>query len=128
MCNAISTSILFGMLSHLPGNRYIALGIVSGALIIYAANRQHPSCKLRRVEHKIQACEETLKKVKEVHRSTLLAIEAERQRQLSEGIKEICEIHETVICSPAAARPTTRPATRRLELGATRDTSYDISM
>ncbi|KAJ7715874.1 hypothetical protein B0H14DRAFT_2644036 [Mycena olivaceomarginata] len=111
MCNAISTSI-FGMLSHLPGNRYIALGIVSGALIIYAANRQHPSCKLRRVEHKFKP----------------LAIEAERQRQLSEGIKEICEIHETVICSPAAARPTTRPATRRLELGATRDTSYDISM
>jgi hypothetical protein len=33
-----------------------------------------------------------------------LAIEAERQRQLSEGIKEVCEIHETVICSPAAAR------------------------
>jgi hypothetical protein len=33
-----------------------------------------------------------------------LAIEAERQRQLSEGIKEVCEIHETVIRSPAAAR------------------------
>ncbi|KAJ7757306.1 hypothetical protein B0H14DRAFT_3166208 [Mycena olivaceomarginata] len=61
------------------------------------------------------------KKVKEVRRSTLLAIESERQRQLSEGIKEVCEIHETVICSPAAARPTTRPATRRLGLAATRN-------
>ncbi|KAJ7366184.1 hypothetical protein DFH08DRAFT_797187 [Mycena albidolilacea] len=193
MCNAISTSILFGMLSLLPGNRYIALGFVSAALIIYAANRQRPSRKLGRVERKIQACEETLKlaktncarnyleltdgtrqlfeaelsaskiqtqlletrsvttwkefveylsdlwetmqnisqcakQVKEVHRSTLLAIEAERQRQLSEGIKAVCEIRETVICSPAAARPTTRPATRRLKLAATRDTSYDISM
>ncbi|KAJ7757300.1 hypothetical protein B0H14DRAFT_3598955 [Mycena olivaceomarginata] len=193
MCNIISTSILFGVLSLLPGNRYIALGLVSVALIIYAANRQRPSCKLSRVERKIQACEETLKlaktncarsylelmdgtrqlleaelsaskiqtqlletrsvtnweefveylsdlweimqnisqcakKVKEVRRSTLLAIESERQRQLSEGIKEVCEIHETVICSPAAARPTTRPATRRLGLAATRNTSYEISM
>ncbi|KAJ7876455.1 hypothetical protein B0H14DRAFT_3130402 [Mycena olivaceomarginata] len=160
MCNAISTSILFGMLSLRPGSRYIALGFVSVALIIYAANRQRLSCKLSRVERKIQACEETLKlakidcarnyleltdgthqlleaelsaskiqtqlletrsittweefveylsdlwetmqnisqcakKVKAVQRSTLLAIEAKRQRQLSEGIKEVCEIHET---------------------------------
>jgi hypothetical protein len=60
MCNAISTSVLFGMLSLLPGNRYIALGFVSVALIIYAANRQRPSCKLSRVGREIQACEETL--------------------------------------------------------------------
>jgi hypothetical protein len=33
-----------------------------------------------------------------------LTIEAERQRQLSEGIKEVREIHETVIRSPAAPR------------------------
>ncbi|KAJ7897995.1 hypothetical protein B0H14DRAFT_3124501 [Mycena olivaceomarginata] len=76
----------------------------------------------------MQNISQCAKKVKEVHRSTLLAIEAERQRQLSEGIKEVCEIHDTVICSPAAARPTTRLATRRLDLAATRDTSYDISM
>jgi hypothetical protein len=52
------------MLSLLPGNRYIALGFVSAALIIYAANRQRPSRKLGRVERKIQACEETLKLAK----------------------------------------------------------------
>jgi hypothetical protein len=33
-----------------------------------------------------------------------LTIEAERQRQLSEGLKEVREIHETVIGSPAATR------------------------
>ncbi|KAJ7727697.1 hypothetical protein B0H14DRAFT_2640843 [Mycena olivaceomarginata] len=80
---------------------------------------------VRETMHNISQC---AKKVKEVHRSTLVTIEAERQRQLSEGIKEVCKIHEMVICSPAAVRPTTRPATRRLELAATRDTSYDISM
>jgi hypothetical protein len=64
MCNEISTSILFGILSLLPGNRYIALGFVSAVLIIYAANRQRPSRKLDRIECKIQACEETLKLAK----------------------------------------------------------------
>ncbi|KAJ7366191.1 hypothetical protein DFH08DRAFT_797194 [Mycena albidolilacea] len=76
----------------------------------------------------MQNISQCAKKVKEVHRSTLLAIESERQRQLSEGIKEVCEIHETVICSPAAARLTTRPATRRLGLAAARNTSYKISI
>ncbi|KAJ7787597.1 hypothetical protein B0H14DRAFT_2629165 [Mycena olivaceomarginata] len=56
-----------------------------------------------------------------------LTIEAERQRQLSEGLKEVREIHETVIGSPAATRPTTCTATRRLE-SATRNTSYELSL
>jgi hypothetical protein len=64
MCDAVATSMLFGTLSLLPGNRYIALGLVSAALAIYAADRQHPSRKLERVERKIQACEETLQQTK----------------------------------------------------------------
>jgi hypothetical protein len=64
--------------------------------------------------HSISQC---AKDVKEIQRSTLvrilhwmkmiqlshlqLTIETERQRQLSEGIKEVCEIRETVICSSA---------------------------
>ncbi|KAJ7799828.1 hypothetical protein B0H14DRAFT_2616771 [Mycena olivaceomarginata] len=64
MCDTLSTSILFGTLSLLPGNRYIALGLGSATLIIYAANRQRPTRKLGRVERTIQACEETLKHAK----------------------------------------------------------------
>ncbi|KAJ7868824.1 hypothetical protein B0H14DRAFT_2572248 [Mycena olivaceomarginata] len=60
-------------------------------------------CNLWETMQNINQC---AKKVKEVHRSALLTIEAERQRQLSEGIKEVREIHETVIRSPAAPRPT----------------------
>ncbi|KAJ7799797.1 hypothetical protein B0H14DRAFT_3156332 [Mycena olivaceomarginata] len=181
MCDAISTSILFGTLSLLPGNRYIALGLGSTTLIIYAANRQRPTRKLGRVERKIQACEETLKHaksnctrnhveltdgtrrlleaklsaskirsrllethsvttweelveylqnlheivqkikqcakdVKEIQTSTLLTIEAERQRQFFEGIKELREIHDTVIS--ASARHT-QTVTRRFESIAT---------
>ncbi|KAJ7757282.1 hypothetical protein B0H14DRAFT_2634908 [Mycena olivaceomarginata] len=52
-----------------------------------------------------------------------LTIEAECQRQLFEGIKEFCEIRETVICSSACC--TTHTATRRSVI---RNSSYEISM
>ncbi|KAJ7799802.1 hypothetical protein B0H14DRAFT_3491260 [Mycena olivaceomarginata] len=144
MCDAISTSIIFGALSLLPGNRYVTLALILAMLTIYTILRQYPSHKLeilghaqancarshvdlmdgmrRLLEAKLSASkiqtrlletrsvttweEFCAKKVKEVHRSALLTIEAERQRQLSEGIKEVREIHETVIRSPAAPRPT----------------------
>jgi hypothetical protein len=64
MCDAVSTSIIFGALSLLPGNRYIFWVLVSAELIIYAANHQRPSRKLGRVERAIEACEETLKHAK----------------------------------------------------------------
>ncbi|KAJ7876444.1 hypothetical protein B0H14DRAFT_3859165 [Mycena olivaceomarginata] len=65
MCDAASTaSIIFGALSLLPGNRYILGALVSAGLIIYTANRQRLSHKLGRVEHAIEACEETLKHAK----------------------------------------------------------------
>ncbi|KAJ7366208.1 hypothetical protein DFH08DRAFT_929174 [Mycena albidolilacea] len=177
MCDAISTSMIFGALSLLPGNRYILWALVSTGLIICAANRQRPSHKLGRVEHQIQACEELLKHAKgncprnlgewmdgtrrlleystiftkdferarlsaskiqsrllethsfstweelveylqnlrsimrkinqcakdveEIQRSTLLTIETERQREFFEGIKELREIHDTVISASA---------------------------
>ncbi|KAJ7799810.1 hypothetical protein B0H14DRAFT_2616755 [Mycena olivaceomarginata] len=75
MCDAISTSMIFGALSLLPGNRYFFW--------------------------------------------------AERQRQLSEGIKEVCEIRETVICSSAR---TTHTVARRRESATTDNPSYGISM
>ncbi|KAJ7757293.1 hypothetical protein B0H14DRAFT_2634918 [Mycena olivaceomarginata] len=197
MDDAVSTSIILGTLSLLPGNRYITWALVSAVLFIHTANRQRPSRKLGRLEYAIEACEEILKhakancarnhvdlmdgtrrlleaklsaskiqtrlletrsvttwenfveylgdlreimqdisrcakEVKGIQKSTLmpyfqLTIEAERQRQLSEGIKEVREIHETVIGSPAATRPTTCTATRRLE-SATRNTSYELSL
>ncbi|KAJ7792089.1 hypothetical protein B0H14DRAFT_2557519 [Mycena olivaceomarginata] len=166
MCDAISTSMIFGALSLLPGNRYILWALVSTGLIICAANRQRPSHKLGRVEHQIQTCEELLKHAKgncprnlgewmdgtrrllearlsaskiqsrllethsfstweelveylqnlrsimrkinqcakdveEIQRSTLLTIETERQREFFEGIKELREIHDTVISASA---------------------------
>jgi hypothetical protein len=52
------------MLSFLPGNRYIALGLVCAALVIYTANRQRPLHMLARVERAIEACEEGLKLAK----------------------------------------------------------------
>jgi len=64
MCDAISTSIIFGSLSLVPGNRYILLGLGSASLIIYAANRQRPSHKLSQVKDAIQAAEENLKDAK----------------------------------------------------------------
>jgi hypothetical protein len=56
--------MIFGALSLLPGNRYILWVLVSAGLIIYTANRQHPSHKLGRLERAIEACEETLKHAK----------------------------------------------------------------
>ncbi|KAJ7777817.1 hypothetical protein B0H14DRAFT_2631441 [Mycena olivaceomarginata] len=64
MCDAISTSMIFGALSLLPGNRYILWALVSTGLIICAANRQRSSHKLGRVKHQIQTCEELLKHAK----------------------------------------------------------------
>jgi hypothetical protein len=59
MCDTISTSMTFGALSLLPGNRYIPWVLVSAWLIVYTANRQRPSYKLRRVEQEIKVAEET---------------------------------------------------------------------
>jgi hypothetical protein len=53
MCDAVSTSIIFGALSLLPGNRYILWAFASAWLTIYVANQQRPSHKLGRVERKI---------------------------------------------------------------------------
>ncbi|KAJ7792096.1 hypothetical protein B0H14DRAFT_178842 [Mycena olivaceomarginata] len=182
MCDAVSTSIIFGALSLLPGNRYIPLGLLPAALIVYTVNRQRPSHKLARVERAIEACEETLKHaksncarnhveltdrmrrllevklsaskiqsqllethnvatweelveyllnqreiiqkinqcakdVKEIQTSTLLTIEAERQREFFEGIKEMREIHDTVVS--ASARSTQSTVIRRFESAAT---------
>ncbi|KAJ7757305.1 hypothetical protein B0H14DRAFT_3511936 [Mycena olivaceomarginata] len=156
------------------GSRYITLGLLSAALVIYTVNRQRPSHKLSRVECAIEVCEETLKyatsncarnhleltdttrrlleaklsaskietqllethsvttweglveylqnlrdivqninqcakDVKGIQRSILLTIEAERQRQFFEGIKELREIHDTVTSASACRRG--RPAT-----------------
>ncbi|KAJ7757303.1 hypothetical protein B0H14DRAFT_408072 [Mycena olivaceomarginata] len=64
MCDAISTSMIFGALSLLPGNRCILWVFVSAGMILYAANRQRPSHKLGRLERAIEGCEETLKHAK----------------------------------------------------------------
>ncbi|KAJ7727705.1 hypothetical protein B0H14DRAFT_3618758 [Mycena olivaceomarginata] len=177
MCDALSSSIIFGSLSLLPGNRYILWALVSAGLIIYTANRQRPSHKLGRLKHAIEGCEETLKHaksncarnhveltdgarrllearlsaskvqsrllethsvttweelveylqnlrdimqkinqcakdVKEIQTSTLLTIEAERQREFFEGIKELREIHDTAISASARY---TQTVTRRFE-------------
>ncbi|KAJ7366189.1 hypothetical protein DFH08DRAFT_1071775 [Mycena albidolilacea] len=158
--------MMVGVLSLLPSSRYITLGLLSAALVIYTVNRQRPSHKLARVECAIEVCEETLKyaksncarnhleltdatrrlleaklsasrigtrllethsvttweelveylqnlrdivqninqcakDVKEIQRSTLLTIEAERQRQFFEGIKELREIRDTVVSASA---------------------------
>ncbi|KAJ7787603.1 hypothetical protein B0H14DRAFT_2952517 [Mycena olivaceomarginata] len=178
MCDAASTtSIIFGALSLLPGNRYILWVLVCAGLTIYTVHRQRPTHKLGRVERAIDSCEEILKyaksncarnhvkltdrgaaklsaskiqsrlleahsvatweelveylqnlrdivqninqcakDVKEIQRSTLLTIEAERQREFFEGIKELREIHDTVIS--ASARHT-QTVTRRFESIAT---------
>jgi hypothetical protein len=60
MCDAISTSIIFGALSLLPGNRYVTLALIPAMLTIYTIIRQHPSHKLGRVKRAIDACEEIL--------------------------------------------------------------------
>jgi precorrin-6B methylase 2 len=56
--------MMLGALSLLPGSRYITLGLLSAALVIYTVNRQRPSHKLARVECAIEVCEETLKYAK----------------------------------------------------------------
>ncbi|KAJ7819653.1 hypothetical protein B0H14DRAFT_1353800 [Mycena olivaceomarginata] len=182
MCDAASTtSIIFGAISLLPGNRYILWVLLCAGLTIYTVHRQLPTHKLGRVERAIDSCEEILKyaksncarnhvkltdgarrlleaklsaskiqsrlleahsvatweelveylqnlrdivqninqcakDVKEIQRSTLLTIEAERQREFFEGIKELREIHDTVIS--ASARHT-QTVTRRFESIAT---------
>ncbi|KAJ7792098.1 hypothetical protein B0H14DRAFT_2624306 [Mycena olivaceomarginata] len=56
MCDAVSTtSIIFGALSLLPGNPLCSVGTCVG---------RRPSHKLGRVEHAIEACQETLKHAK----------------------------------------------------------------
>ncbi|KAJ7727700.1 hypothetical protein B0H14DRAFT_3169429 [Mycena olivaceomarginata] len=68
---------------------------------------------LRDIMQKIKKC---AKDVEGIQTSTLLTIEAERRRQIFEGIKELREIHETVIS--ASARHT-RTVTRGFESIAT---------
>ncbi|KAJ7788514.1 hypothetical protein B0H13DRAFT_1936591, partial [Mycena leptocephala] len=47
----------------------------------------------------MQSIDECAKKVKKIQTSTLLTIQTEHQRQLSEGIKEFREVTDAVICS-----------------------------
>ncbi|KAF7356281.1 hypothetical protein MVEN_00959900 [Mycena venus] len=60
----LTSAILLGALSLMPGNRYILLGFVFLSLIIYAGTRQRPSRKLSQVEEAIQVAEETLESAK----------------------------------------------------------------
>jgi hypothetical protein len=78
MCDAVSASIIFGALSILPGNRYVAL-----ALIIYTIIQQHPSHKLAQVERAIEACEDVLQHAK-----------ANCVRHLLELTDETCRLFE----------------------------------
>ncbi|KAJ7819242.1 hypothetical protein B0H13DRAFT_1921852 [Mycena leptocephala] len=55
---------------------------------------------LQRLRGIMQSIDECAKKVKKIQTSTLLTIQTEHQRQLSEGIKEFCEVADAVICSP----------------------------
>ncbi|KAJ7687977.1 hypothetical protein B0H14DRAFT_2653528 [Mycena olivaceomarginata] len=68
---------------------------------------------LRDVAKTMQTVNQCAKKAKEIERSTLLTIENERQHRFLEGIKELHEIHETVIS--ASARRTHSTAARRFE-------------
>ncbi|KAF8143905.1 hypothetical protein K438DRAFT_1783276 [Mycena galopus ATCC 62051] len=65
MGNTLCTSILLGVLSLLPDNRYIVLGLVSTYGIIYIVNDQRPSNRLGQVEVAIKSVEETLKRANE---------------------------------------------------------------
>ncbi|KAJ7819237.1 hypothetical protein B0H13DRAFT_1921848 [Mycena leptocephala] len=47
----------------------------------------------------MQSIDECAKKVKKIQTSTLLTIQTEHQRQLSEGMKEFREVVDAVICS-----------------------------
>ncbi|KAF7356277.1 hypothetical protein MVEN_00959500 [Mycena venus] len=62
MCDTVSTSIVLAVLSLVPENRYILLGLSLASLITYAANRQRPLHKLGQVEGMIKVVEETLER------------------------------------------------------------------
>ncbi|KAJ7757291.1 hypothetical protein B0H14DRAFT_2634916 [Mycena olivaceomarginata] len=64
------------------------------------------------LEETMQNISQCVKAVKEIETSTLLTIEAERQREFFEGIKELRETHDPVI-SESARRAQT--VTRRFE-------------
>ncbi|KAJ7353182.1 hypothetical protein DFH08DRAFT_956263 [Mycena albidolilacea] len=53
---------------------------------------------LEKVKEILQSIDECAKEVKDIQTSILLAIEAERQRQLCEGIKEVRETIDATIC------------------------------
>ncbi|KAJ7353227.1 hypothetical protein DFH08DRAFT_804805 [Mycena albidolilacea] len=54
---------------------------------------------LKKVKGILQSIDECAKEVKDIQTSILLTIEAKRQRQLCEGIKEVCETINATICS-----------------------------
>ncbi|KAF7356279.1 hypothetical protein MVEN_00959700 [Mycena venus] len=65
---------------------------------------------LRKVKGIMQSINQCAKDVKEIQTSTLLTIEAERQRKLSEEIKEAGEIFDTGISSLTLTGNTTKEA------------------
>ncbi|KAJ7876441.1 hypothetical protein B0H14DRAFT_3130395 [Mycena olivaceomarginata] len=71
---------------------------------------------LQNLHYIVKNINQCAKNVKEIQRSTLLTIEAERQREFFEGIKELREIHDTVISVSARH---TQMVTRRFESIAT---------
>ncbi|KAJ7896933.1 hypothetical protein B0H13DRAFT_1884807 [Mycena leptocephala] len=60
----------------------------------------------------MQSIDECAKKVKKIQTSTLLTIQTEHQRQLSEGIKEFREVADAVVCS-STREGRTQTTTRR---------------
>ncbi|KAJ6505566.1 hypothetical protein C8R45DRAFT_973127 [Mycena sanguinolenta] len=60
MCDALLTSIILGAISLIPYNRYILWGLGSAGLVLYAADRERPSNKLRPLEVSINSVGETL--------------------------------------------------------------------
>ncbi|KAJ7686623.1 hypothetical protein B0H14DRAFT_3176822 [Mycena olivaceomarginata] len=58
---------------------------------------------LEKVKEILQSIDECAKEVKDIQTSILLTIEAERQRQLCEGIKEVRETIDATICSSMRA-------------------------
>ncbi|KAJ7815443.1 hypothetical protein B0H14DRAFT_2847795 [Mycena olivaceomarginata] len=58
---------------------------------------------LEKVKEILQSIDECAKEVKDIETSILLTIEAERQRQLCEGIKEVRETIDATICSSMRA-------------------------
>ncbi|KAJ7898003.1 hypothetical protein B0H14DRAFT_2557514 [Mycena olivaceomarginata] len=128
MCDTVSTSIIFGALSLLPGNRYIPLGLIPAALIVYTVNRQRPSHKLARVERAIEACEETFEVRKvELHEepcgvdrqgASVARVFSSPSRPNAnanslKASKNCVKIHDTVVS--ASARSTQSTVIRRFE-------------